>query len=93
MHAWVACVPPFLPVKTLHSFWGNPSPASQITPHILIFWRPDISEFVAYMTKPAPAGAKVRKDIQLYIINNNIIIINDIIINNNFITSTYLVAD
>eukprot|EP00878_Enallax_costatus_P039822 GHUV01045739.1.p1 GENE.GHUV01045739.1~~GHUV01045739.1.p1 ORF type:complete len:480 (+),score=92.29 GHUV01045739.1:93-1532(+) len=31
----------------------------QITPHILIFWRPDISSFKAYMLKPADKGAKI----------------------------------
>jgi hypothetical protein len=31
----------------------------QITPHILIFWRPDVSSFVAYMLKPAAKGTKV----------------------------------
>lgn len=31
----------------------------KITPHILIFWRPDISSFKAYMLKPADKGAKI----------------------------------
>jgi hypothetical protein len=31
----------------------------KFTPHILIFWRPDISSYKAYMLSPAAKGAKV----------------------------------
>jgi len=31
----------------------------QISPHILIFWRPDINSFKAYILKKAAPGAKV----------------------------------
>lgn len=34
----------------------------KITPHILIFWRPDISSFKAYMLKAATLGAKVEQN-------------------------------
>ncbi|WIA23842.1 hypothetical protein OEZ85_013501 [Tetradesmus obliquus] len=37
----------------------------KITPHILIFWRPDVSSFVAYMLKPAAKGAKIAKNVSM----------------------------
>eukprot|EP00878_Enallax_costatus_P001016 GHUV01001150.1.p1 GENE.GHUV01001150.1~~GHUV01001150.1.p1 ORF type:complete len:631 (+),score=62.78 GHUV01001150.1:321-2213(+) len=37
----------------------------KITPHILIFWRPDVSSFTAYMIKEAPKGAKVAKNVSM----------------------------
>eukprot|EP00878_Enallax_costatus_P000622 GHUV01000724.1.p1 GENE.GHUV01000724.1~~GHUV01000724.1.p1 ORF type:complete len:626 (+),score=75.62 GHUV01000724.1:267-2144(+) len=37
----------------------------KITPHMLIFWRPDVSSFVAYMIKEAPPGAKMAKNVKM----------------------------
>lgn len=42
----------------------------QITPHILIFWRPDISSFVAYMLKPAAKDAKVARNVTMTLLPN-----------------------
>lgn len=37
----------------------------QITPHILIFWRPDVSSFTAYMIRPAAPGAKLAANVSM----------------------------
>ncbi|KAF8060339.1 GULLO1 [Scenedesmus sp. PABB004] len=42
----------------------------KVTPHILIFWRPDIESFVAYMLKPAPPGAKVAANVTATLLPN-----------------------
>jgi hypothetical protein len=31
----------------------------QVAPHILIHWRPDDSQYNAFLTRKAPVGAKV----------------------------------
>lgn len=41
----------------------NPGPTrAQITPHLVVMWRPDIGRYTGHMQRPAPEGATVIKD-------------------------------
>eukprot|EP00775_Hariotina_reticulata_P005676 gene5676-5914_t len=42
----------------------------KISPHILVFWRPDISSFKAFLVNPAKSDAKVTPDAQMVLLPN-----------------------
>jgi hypothetical protein len=45
-----------------------PSPAPQRTPHVLIFWRPDMGRYSAFLTAIAPPNLPARNDVKMQLL-------------------------